>query len=139
MKKIILFVVVFLFLCIQTFAVVKRICKAKYESNNGESNEYTMEVTFITGYELNKATKTYDYDSYDKYCLLWFSNGGVAILKITEFIYVSNYEFTDNDFRNVFSYRSSIECEQINGSGNENIKWTITAKNFSGFIDPREN
>jgi hypothetical protein len=98
-----------------------------------------MRVEFMTGTELNSATRSYNYDSYKKYCLLWFSNGGVAINEIADY-FLCGYEFDDVAFRSLFDIRSSIQCVQINSQDDEAPVWRITAKTFSGdFIDPGEN
>lgn len=40
------------------------VCKAKYMRQSGWSEYYTVEVNFLTGSELNKATQTFDYDGF---------------------------------------------------------------------------
>ena len=70
---------------------------------------------------------------------LWFADGGVAILQITEFVVVNSDRFRIEDFRDIFSYRSEIKCKQINGESEDETKWVVVAKNYMGFIDPREN
>ena len=123
-----------------SFASIKRTCKVQYQRQDGTwSEEYTMTVEFMTGSELNTRTHQYKYDSYKKYCLIWFSDGGVAIEEITDYI-MCGFEFDDTAFRTLFGYRRSIECKQINSTSEEAPKWRITAKNSVGyFIDQNEN
>lgn len=124
---------------LNSFAVVRRICKVQYSTDYGWSQEYTMQVEFMTGMELNRATHSYSYDSYKKYCLLWFSNGGVAINEIDASVLCGS-EFDDEAFRTLFYLRTSVQCTQINSTENEALAWKITAKMlFGGFIDPRDN
>lgn len=129
-----------LVLCISSFASiaeVRRICKVQYQTEDGWSKEYTVEVTFITGRELNAATKSYNYSSYSNYCLIWFDKGQVAILEITDFLSSVGEDFDPEDFRNTFNFRTQIDCKQTNSE--EKRKWRIIAKTLLGFIDPREN
>jgi hypothetical protein len=98
-----------------------------------------MQVEFMTGSELNQATRSYSYDAYKKYCMLWFSNGGVAINEIKDY-FLCGFEFDDDAFRNLFAFRFSIACVQINSQNDEAPVWKIAAKSLSGdFIDPRDN
>jgi len=62
---------------------LERICRVSYAKEYGWSTEYTMGVEFLTGAQLNSATGSYSYNSYDCYALLWFGKGEVAILKHT--------------------------------------------------------
>jgi hypothetical protein len=124
---------------LRSFAVIRRICRVQYATSYGWSQEYTMEVEFMTGAELNKATRSYSYDSYKKYCLLWFSSGGVAINQIEDY-FLCGAEFDDDAFRNLFAFRSSIKCMQINSTQEEAPVWKITGKALYGnFVDPIDN
>jgi hypothetical protein len=139
MTKIALILVLMMSFTESSFAVVRRTCKVQYQTDYGWSQEYTMQVEFMTGSELNKATRSYSYDSYKKYCLLWFSNGGVAINEIKTY-FLCGLEFDDDAFRNLFAFHFSIECEQINSHDDEVPVWKIAGKSFSGdFVDPRDN
>jgi hypothetical protein len=122
-----------------SYAVVRRVCKVQYATSYGWSQEYTMEVTYMTGAELNNATHSYTYDPYKKFCLLWFSNGGVAINQIEDY-FLCGPEFDDDAFRNLFFLRSNIRCKQINSTEDEAPIWKITGKTLMGdFVDPRDN
>ena len=116
---------------------VRRICKVAYQTEDGWSKEYTMEVSFATGKELNDATQSFNYSTYSNYCLIWFDQGEVAILKLDAFLIRSGDKFADEDFRNLFSFRKEIECQQINSESERH--WNIKAKDFIQFIDPRDN
>jgi len=114
------FVIISMLLLISfnSFSAVKRICKVKYQTEDGWSKEYTMEVEFITGSELNEATHTYKYQSYSKYCCIWFSDGGVAIVEITDYISISGQTFEDEDFKNAFPYNREFIIYPIYRTGN---------------------
>lgn len=122
-----------------SFATVRRVCYVQYAIGYGWSQVYTMQVEFMTGMELNNATRSYSYDGYKRYCLLWFSNGGVAINEISDG-FLCGYEFDDDAFRSLFYFRYSTQCVQINSQADEAPVWRITAKTYSGeFVDTREN
>ena len=128
----------FLFPASNTFAGIKRWCNVQYEEEYGWSKEYKMQVEFVTGQELNTRTKSYKYHVYSKYCLLWFTDGGVAIEEIKDYFTCGN-EFDDEAFQSLFGFKYSIICNQINTDKEEPVRWKITGKNYSGFIDPIDN
>jgi len=139
MKKktlVFLMLVVLSLITIGSEAAIRRYCMVKYETEDGWSKTYTVEVTFMTGFELNNVTHSFNYGTYDKYCLIWWDKGEVAILKIKDYLIVGS-EFTRDDFRNAFSFRSSLNCEQVNDE--DATKWQIIGKNYLQFVDPREN
>lgn len=98
-----------------------------------------MEVEFITGLELNQSTHTYNYNSYSKYCCIWFSDGGVAVIELSDYISLPNGELDDDAFKGIFSYRYSVRGKQVNSDKEEAPIWEIIGKDYSGFIDPRDN
>ena len=133
-----LLLLAFIFLAnMMAFGEVRRICKVKYQTEDGWSKEYTVQVTFLTGRELNKATKSYDYDSYSNYCLIWFEQGEVAILEIRDYLLSVGEDFDAEDFRNAFRINSELDCKQINSESKR--KWRIIGKDWTRFVDPREN
>lgn len=121
----------------QLSAEVRRLCKVYYETEEGWSSGYTMEVSFVTGTELNRATRSYDYSPFSNYCLVWFDRGEVVILRIESFLVRSNDEFERSDFKNLFLIHSDIECTQVNGPEERN--WRIRARDVIQYVDPREN
>ena len=116
-------------------ASVRRIVKVSYETQYGYSDEYKMEVTFLTGQELNKATKTYDFDIFDNYALIWFDEGKVAILKIDDLIIGVGQDFDTDDFKRAFQIISEKSATQVNSQYKR--KWKIEAKDIIRWIDPR--
>jgi hypothetical protein len=113
MRKSLLIALLIFYFDLASSATVRRVCNVQYATSYGWSQVYTMQVEFMTGTELNNATRSYNYDSYKKYCLLWFSNGGVAINEIGDY-FLCGYEFDDDAFRNLFYFRFIINCVQIN-------------------------
>ena len=64
----------------------------KYKkSNNSYSEYYFREIDLYTGVELNRATKTQDYNSDSDYVLIWFAQNQVAIIKLKEKIKTNLY------------------------------------------------
>jgi hypothetical protein len=124
---------------LSSFAEVRRICKAQYMSieNRHWGKEYTLEVIFLTGQELNKKIGTSKYDFTKNYCQIWFDSDEVAILEIiTPLAYLGD-EFDREEFRTAFNYNVDLECRQVNSASTR--KWRIIAKDYMNFIDPREN
>jgi len=115
-------------------AAVRRFCKVSYQREYDWSDEYKMEVTFMTGYELNKVTRTFDYTSYSKYALIWFDKNEVAILEIDDLI-IAGLEFTAENFIYAFSVFSEKSATQVNSPSPR--KWKIEAKEYFRWIDPR--
>ena len=113
---------------------VSRTCKVSYETRDGWSEEYKREVEFLTGEELNKATRSFKYDMLSHYALVWFAKDEVAILKLEELLYVRG-EFKNEDFKKLFALQDSTKCSQVNSE--EKRVWRIKAKDFLSFIDPR--
>ena len=135
-KQILFCFLISLLFASSSLAEIRRLCKVQYETESGLSSSYTMEITFITGFELNQATNSFSYEPYSNYCLIWFAKGEVAILKINMVLMRSSNEFQRRDFRNLFLFQTAAQCTQIN-SDNER-EWTITAKEFLNWIDARE-
>jgi hypothetical protein len=134
-----IFIIATILLLSQTdlFASVRRYCKVKYQTEYGWSKEYTLEVEFATGQELNYRTNSFRYSSWSNYVLIWFQNGGVAIIKLSSYLSVVGGKFEREDFLNTFSFRSEVDGYQINDE--DQTRWQIRAREYMSFIDPREN
>lgn len=116
-------------------ARVTRFCEVAYETRLGWSDDVKTEVTFMTGRELNRATRTYDFEFYSNYALIWFAQGQVAIMRLDNITFGVGSEFDNEDFQRMFRLFGSSEAQQVNGD--RPMKWRITAKKFLRFIDPR--
>jgi hypothetical protein len=135
--RILVFILILQIIPLALNAEVRRLCKVSYETEDGWSDEHIVEVTFSSGRELNKATKSFNYSPYSNYCLIWFAQNEVAILEIDAVVFGVGSEFESDDFRKLFRLSTEIECKQINGSSEK--QWRIKAKDYFRFIDPREN
>lgn len=67
-----------------SFAEFTKPCKVKYQHANGSfSQGYSLNVTFATGNELQKATGDWtSYNLFSNYAVIWFGKGECAIVKI---------------------------------------------------------
>ncbi|MSU62638.1 MAG: hypothetical protein EXS31_09605 [Pedosphaera sp.] len=133
--RILCFIVLVLFCTASSQAAVRRLCLVSYEKQIGYSDEVKVEVNFVTGKELNKATKSFDYDSFENYALVWFKEGEVAILKIDEIVLGVGAEFTNEDFKKLF--RIMGECDAVQVKRKSPRKWKLKGKDFLRWVDPR--
>lgn len=119
-------------------ASIKRTCHVQYKNGSNWSETYKMEVTFMTGQELNQATKSNDFTK-GIYGILWFTDGGCAILEVNISMVVYNsYNFSNQDFKNMYLSYTNHNATQVNSE--RPIIWNIKAKNDIGeFIDNRVN
>jgi hypothetical protein len=60
-------------------------CKVKYKKEYGWSQYYTVEVTFMSGAELNKATSTFGYDGFSTYAIVFWGQGAATVIKISSY------------------------------------------------------
>ncbi|SES84325.1 hypothetical protein SAMN05444285_102245 [Draconibacterium orientale] len=77
----------FLLLCIGLTSSAKYVqtCKAKYKTNYEWSKYYTVDVTFISGSELNTATSTYNYASYSTYAVIFWGDDKATVIKLSSY------------------------------------------------------
>jgi hypothetical protein len=94
-------------------------CKAKYKANYGWSQYYTVEVTFLSGSELNKATKSWDYSSYTTYAVIFWGDGEASVIEISSYTGCGS-EVTQRCITNKFS---NLEGEDQQGRG-----WEVCVK-----------
>ncbi len=71
MKKTILTILTVFFICLNVEAKYTQTCKVKYKKNYDWSEYYTIDVTFMSGTELNRATKSYEYDGFSTYAIIF--------------------------------------------------------------------
>ena len=133
------FVGIFFLLClfsIQTaHATVSYNCKVQYKTGYSWSTEYMMEVAFLTGSELNRATSTFRFSSFKLYALIWFGEGEVAILEHDGMAIIGGTSVDTKAFKRVFQVFGSQEFTQVNDDNAR--KWKVTCKEFGRFVDPR--
>lgn len=88
MKKLqLLFFFFFFFaLTIPSQAACRKVCSVCYATNYGWSKKYTVEVTFLTGSELNDATSSFKYSSYSVYAVIFWGEGKASVIKISNYL-----------------------------------------------------
>lgn len=55
---------------------------AKYRTNYGWSKAYQVEATKVSGYELNTATRSYDFEGYSTYVVIFWDKNEASIIKM---------------------------------------------------------
>ena len=80
MKKIL--IMFLLAICFKSNAKFEQTIELKYEKKDGWSKYYTVDATFMTGFELNKLTNSYSFDSYITYCIVWWQDGQCSIIAL---------------------------------------------------------
>jgi hypothetical protein len=117
MKKIV--TILLLALSLTSTAKFRKMVEIKYQKQYGWSKYYLVEATFITGFELNQATRTYDYNSYSTYAVIWWGDGECSIIRLN---YAScGYEALPY----CISYNQSLE-----GKDQEDRKWYICLTDY---------
>ena len=82
MKRVILIILISICLFGISNAKHTKQCKVKYKVEYGWSKTYTVDVTFLTGSELNSATGTYNYSSYSVYAVIFWAQNEATVIKI---------------------------------------------------------
>ena len=134
-RTLVLATIMLVIACGTAHAEVRRICAVTYDTEDGESDVYKLEVSFVTGKELNRSTHSYNYSSWSNYALVWFAKGKVAILQLGVTLLGVGDEFEDSNFKSMFLFASSVDAEQVNSP--EPRSWHIKAKDYLNWIDPR--
>ena len=86
MKKLIFTLVTVVLLTGSVFAEYTQTCKVKYKRNYDWSDYYTVDVHFYSGRELNNATKSFNYDSFSTYAIVFWSNDQATVMKLSSFM-----------------------------------------------------
>lgn len=116
-------------------AAVRRLVEVSYEREYDRSEGVVREVTFVTGRELNKKTKSYAFSTFSNYALIWFDQDNVAIVELQATLFGVGEEFDGEDFRKAFRFLAEIDGTQSNSRSQR--RWYFTAKRFLKWIDPR--
>ena len=64
-------------------------------TKDGWSKKYTVNVSFYSGSELNKATNSFKYSSFSVYAIIFWDNEEATVIKISSFLICS--EIVDSD------------------------------------------
>lgn len=99
-----------------------------YETENGFSDYNYRDIELITGFELNRATRSRDYSTSSDYAVIWFSDNQVAIVELENVRFSSSTNNRINS--NSFSATLSIQGRNHTGTDQNGIAWKIC------FFDP---
>jgi hypothetical protein len=61
-------------------------CEVKYQTQDGWSKKYTVDVTFISGSELNTATNSFKYNAFSVYAIIFWSKDEATVIKVKTFL-----------------------------------------------------
>ncbi len=86
MKRLQFALLVWLLMAAPSTAEHVQTSKVRYAAGYGMSQWYTVDVTFLTGTELNRATRTFDYDGFGKYAVVFWGEGQAAVIKVENFL-----------------------------------------------------
>ena len=103
------------------FAKHTQTCKVKYRNNYSWSKYYTVDVTFLSGHELNKATKSFDYDTYNTYAVIFWDDDEASVIK------VDSYTGCGTEVK-----QSCITNKVMNleGEDQQGVKWELCTKSY---------
>lgn len=88
--KTLILITVFLSLGFFSDAKYVQTCKIKYKTNYEWSKYYTVEVNFLTGSELNSATRTFNYQAFSVYAVVFWGNDQASVVKISSILMCGN-------------------------------------------------
>jgi hypothetical protein len=115
---------VILFTFILNFSVqakYTRTVKVKYQKQYGWSKLYTVDVTFMTGYEMNQATRTYDYNMYSVYGVIFWGDGQASIIQLSSYL-ICGTVVTRNCIDN--------SIYDLQGNDQDGTKWNFCLGNY---------
>ena len=104
-------------------AEAKCVLKAtvKYQQQYGWSKKYTVNVTFMSGMELNQATTSYDYSTYSIYAIIFWGEGQATVIKLKSYL-MCGYEVTCNCVQN--------SIYDLQGHDQDGDKWNICLSGY---------
>lgn len=86
-----------------------------YETRQGFSDWYTVNVSFASGQELNRKLRRIDFDFIANYAMIWFDRDNVAILKLDSPFSFGGREFEERNWRAIFSTYMDVDAIHVNG------------------------
>jgi hypothetical protein len=85
MKKISIVLLVIIFSIGQSYAKYVQTCDVKYKRDYGWSDYYTVDVTFMSGSELNSATNSYNYRRYKTYAIIFWGDDQASVIQLSSY------------------------------------------------------
>lgn len=77
-------------------AEVRVPAQVRYETRDGASDWHKMQVTFVKGSELNTATRTFNYNAFSAYVVIFFAQDQAAVIELDSPVFGCGNEFTAN-------------------------------------------
>lgn len=68
-----------------SLAIYSQVCGVSFEDEGEWSHFELVEVTFVTGNELNEMQGTYDYQQYELFAFIEFKNDDYLLIKISSY------------------------------------------------------
>ena len=84
-KLVLILLTVFLF-AFSVQAKYTQKCIVQYATEDGWSRKYNVDVTFLSGSELNEATNSYRYSAYSVYAVIFWDKGQATVIKISTYV-----------------------------------------------------
>jgi hypothetical protein len=105
-----------------SFAKYRQTCAVRYSTEDGWSKKYIVDVTFMSGFELNQATSSYRYSSYSVYALIFWGRDEVTIIKLSSYV-LCGYEVDRNCI-------AAASLSDLKGSDQDDDQWRICVGNY---------
>jgi hypothetical protein len=121
MKNLLLLSALFSLLTLRLDAKYIQTCQAKYMTEDGWSKKYTVEITFISGTELNDATSSYKYSSYSVYAVIFWGEGQASVIKLSGYFSCST-EVTKSCITNTYTDHK--------GTDQNETEWKICVSDY---------
>jgi len=72
-----------IFPAMNALAAYREPCRVSYETEDGWSRKYDVECTYMTGFELNTATSTFNYQGFSTYAVVFWSQNQASVIRLT--------------------------------------------------------
>jgi hypothetical protein len=69
--------------------------KVRYDTQDGRSKWYTVEVTMLTGSELNTATKSFRYRGFSNYAVIFWDQNEASVIRVRT-VLICGMEFEES-------------------------------------------
>ncbi|MNK96494.1 hypothetical protein D3C87_1167770 [compost metagenome] len=120
-KRYLFLLMAFTLLTLKAEAKYNQTCIVRYTTEEGWSKKYTVDVTFISGTELNEATNSYKYSSYSIYGVIFWGEGRASVIKISNFLSCGS-EVTKSCITNTYG--------DIKGKDQDDDEWKICVSDY---------
>jgi hypothetical protein len=122
MRKSLFTLAILCFLIFNAEAKYTQTCSVRYMTQDGWSNKYSVDVTFVSGSELNKATSSFKYSSFSVYAVIFWREDQVSVIKLSTFLHCGIE--VDKDC-------ITTTIGDLRGKDQDNDKWRISVSDYS--------